>query len=64
MISVGRLLQIARNTGNEALVSSVSEYDSVGCRSSGHTHVLVRMFAIAMDGWMDLFSLYSFGWTA
>jgi hypothetical protein len=27
VISVGRLLQIARNTGNEALVSSSSEYD-------------------------------------
>jgi hypothetical protein len=36
------------------------------------THVLLQMFAAAMDGWlngcmnvcMDLFSLYSFGWTA
>jgi hypothetical protein len=33
------------------------------------THILVRTFAAAMDGWlggcinMDLFSLYSFGWT-
>jgi hypothetical protein len=25
------------------------------------THVLARMFAGAMGGWMDLFSLYSFG---
>jgi hypothetical protein len=32
------------------------------------THVLARMFAAAMDswidGWMDMFSLCSFGWTA
>jgi hypothetical protein len=27
VISVGRLLQIARSSGNEALVSSSSEYD-------------------------------------